>query len=129
MLISPGHPSDTGNAIAAGGEPRGTHLSRDGDVTLGDDGGEDDDGRIRPARAAITAGERRSGPTPLRSSRVKLAPDHVVRLAAVEAQVEAWRDGLAVGAAGLVNALAQHLAPKACWRACARLGAHQPETT
>lgn len=44
MLISPGHPSDTGNAIAAGGEPRGTHLSRDGDVTLGDDGGEDDDG-------------------------------------------------------------------------------------
>lgn len=43
MLISPG-PSDTGNAIAAGGEPRGTHLSRDGDVTLGDDGGDDDDG-------------------------------------------------------------------------------------
>ncbi|OJJ80483.1 uncharacterized protein ASPGLDRAFT_134644 [Aspergillus glaucus CBS 516.65] len=43
VLTSPGHPSDTGNAIAAGGEPQGTHLSRDGDVTLGDGGGEDDD--------------------------------------------------------------------------------------
>lgn len=42
VLTSPG-PSDTGNAIAAAGEPRGTHLSRDGDVTLGDDGGDDDD--------------------------------------------------------------------------------------
>lgn len=42
VLTSPG-PSDTGSAIAAGGEPRGTHLSRDGDVTLGDDGGDDDD--------------------------------------------------------------------------------------
>ncbi|BCR86305.1 uncharacterized protein ACHE_30292A [Aspergillus chevalieri] len=53
-----GHPSDTGNAIAVGGEPRGTHLSRDGDITLGDDGGEedDDDGdHAGPATLSLTS--------------------------------------------------------------------------
>ncbi|KAJ5234946.1 Methionine aminopeptidase [Penicillium citrinum] len=39
-------PSGSSNAASAGGEPRGAHLSRDGDGSLGDggDGGDDEDG-------------------------------------------------------------------------------------
>lgn len=57
MLTSPGHPPGTGNPIAAGGEPRGTHLSRDGDGSLGDDGGDDDDDgdKAGPATLSLTS--------------------------------------------------------------------------
>lgn len=36
-------PSGSAKLNATGGEPRGVHLSRDGDCSLGDEGGDDDD--------------------------------------------------------------------------------------
>lgn len=43
-LTPPGHQSRADSSAAAvGGEPRGTHLSRDGDSSLGDGGGGGDD--------------------------------------------------------------------------------------
>ncbi|KAJ5249037.1 hypothetical protein N7468_000488 [Penicillium chermesinum] len=62
-------PSNSANATAAGGEPRGTHLSRDGDGSLGD-GDSDDDGGDGDEAGAVT-GSLTSQPSSSNASKKK----------------------------------------------------------